>query len=102
MFLFTITVLLLIMQQEIFVGLWRYKNTISMAYKQLKLWFDKDLAQMLATKITAQEPFFPSKDFITSIEQKVDGLELKDRVETIADSLYKHLNQDFETGIDIL
>ncbi len=73
-----------------------------MAYKQLKLWFDKDLAKLLSDKIITIEPSFNKQRFIKSIHKKVQDLELKDRVEVIADELYKELGADYKRGINIL
>ena len=73
-----------------------------MAYKQLKLWFDKDLAILLADKICTVEKKFNKKPFVKYIDSKVNQLELKDRVEIIADALYETLEEDFEKGITTL
>ncbi len=73
-----------------------------MAYKQLKLWFDKDLAILLSDKIIKVYPKFPSQEFISSIDKKVDSLELKDRVETIADELHEKLGENYNKGLKIL
>ena len=72
-----------------------------MAYKQLKLWFDKALAKMLAQKIEAIHPDFPSKKFIKNVDKGVSELELKDRVEFIADELLRNLNLSYEESIFI-
>ena len=72
-----------------------------MAYKQLKLWFDKELAKMLAQKIEMIHSDFPSKKFIKNIDKGVSTLELKDRVEFIADELHQHLNQSYDKNISI-
>ncbi len=73
-----------------------------MAFKKLKLWFDKDLAILLSDKIEAVYPGFDRLQFIQQVDQKVVSLELKDRVEAIADELYARLNQNYEKGIAIL
>ncbi len=73
-----------------------------MTYKKLKYWFDKELAELLANKILQIEPKFQKNDFVRSIEAKVESLELKDRVEIIADELYCYLREDFLSGISIL
>ena len=73
-----------------------------MAYKQLKYWFDKDLAELLAHKITTIVPNFNQKSFIESIDLKVPELELKDRVEVIADALYIELGEDYQQGLLLL
>jgi len=73
-----------------------------MTYKKLKYWFDKELAELLAIKILQVDPKFQKKDFVLSIDAKVESLELKDRVEVIADELYCYLGEDFTSGISIL
>jgi len=73
-----------------------------MAYKKLKLWFDKDLAKMLADKILAHYSAFDKTSFSNSIDEKVHVLELKDRIEVIADELDKHLPGDYHKKAHIL
>jgi DNA alkylation repair enzyme len=73
-----------------------------MAYKQLKLWFDKDLALLLCNKILTVDPNFAGADFVKIIDYKVSFLELKDRVELIADQLYLHFDSNYKKGINIL
>lgn len=58
-----------------------------MAFKQLKLWFDKDLAVLLSKKIIAVYPDFPKKTFVKAIDEGIGDLELKDRVALIAEQL---------------
>lgn len=73
-----------------------------MAYKQLKLWFDKDLAKLLSNKILEVETSFDSKIFISKVEKNVDALELKDRVELIADKLHQTLEKPYPESLAIL
>ena len=73
-----------------------------MAFKQLKLWFDKDLAKLLADKIIVNEPSFNKKRFVKQIDKQVGALELKDRVEVIADGLYEELNSNYKKGVATL
>jgi 3-methyladenine DNA glycosylase AlkC len=73
-----------------------------MAFKKLKYWFDKELAEMLADKIIVRFPSFDRSTFVSSIDKKVQELELKDRVEVIADELAKHLTKDYEENTQIL
>lgn len=73
-----------------------------MAYKQLKLWFDKDLAILLSDKILSIKPSFPKKKFVLLVDKQVDALELKDRVAVIADSLAISLADTYENNIEIL
>lgn len=73
-----------------------------MPYKQLKLWFDRELAKLLASKISKLTPDFDSAKFIYNIDQGVQNLELKDRVELIADELNCSLRGNFVQKIDPL
>lgn len=73
-----------------------------MAFKQLKLWFDKDLAVLLADKILELQPGFDKNLFVKIVASGVDTLELKDRVELIADELYRTLGEDYEKNISLL
>lgn len=73
-----------------------------MAYKQLKLWFDGNLAKMLAKKINTIYPDFKSKRFVSQVVKQVDELELKDRIELIADLLFSEFGKDYKKGIKIL
>ncbi len=66
-----------------------------MAFKQLKLWFDKDLAVFLADKITLVYPDFPKKTFVKAIDKGIGDLELKDRVALIAEQLNTSVSLPF-------
>ena len=70
--------------------------------KKLKEWFDKDLAGLLSTKIEKVQGEFDSNAFVAAIDKGVPTLELKDRVELIADVLFTALGSDFEKGVGIL
>ena len=73
-----------------------------MAYKQLKLWFDEDLAEMLSDKILEIDPAFDKASFIQSISQQITELELKDRIEVFADEFEKHLGRGYAANIQLL
>tara|TARA_R110000868_G_scaffold259361_6_gene517364 strand:+ start:11683 stop:12459 length:777 start_codon:yes stop_codon:yes gene_type:complete len=73
-----------------------------MAFKQLKLWFDKELAILLSDKILSIEPEFDSKSFIKKVDEGVGALELKDRVELIADELNLTLGKAYPENLAIL
>ena len=73
-----------------------------MAYKKLKYWFDKKLAEDLVDKIFLIEKSFTKHEFISSISNSIDGLELKDSIEVFADAFSEFLFNDFEKKIDIL
>ncbi|VEN75437.1 3-methyladenine DNA glycosylase [Candidatus Desulfarcum epimagneticum] len=73
-----------------------------MARRKLKDWFDKDLAMTLAEKIQKVFPDFDSKRFVQTVEDGVRGLELKARVERIADALRDELPKDYPRALEIL
>ena len=72
-----------------------------MAYKKLKYWFDKDLAILLADKFRKHYRSFDAEGFVEKIAQGTQKLELKDRVELIADQLHANLPPDFARAIKI-
>ena len=71
-----------------------------MPYKQLKLWFDKKLAESLAAKIQVITPDFRGDLFVKSLSKGLNKLELKDRVELIADELFFHFDKDYLRGLE--
>lgn len=73
-----------------------------MAFKKLKLWFDEELADMLARKIKPHYKEFKSSSFKKKVKNGVEPLELKDRVELIADELKAHLPEDYLVALEIL
>lgn len=73
-----------------------------MAFKQLKLWFDKDLAELLADKIQASQSGFDKSSFVERVDSGVSSLELKDRVELIADELHRSLGDNYEENAPLL
>ena len=58
-----------------------------MAYKKLKYWFDSSLVGLLAEKLSKADPSFHIKQFSERVIPKLEPLELKARVEVIADAL---------------
>ena len=74
----------------------------TLAYKKLKYWFDKDLAVLLSDKIQAYCKLFNAEDFIKAVANGTKNLELKDRVEFIADQLQANLPTDFKQTLEIL
>ena len=72
-----------------------------MAYKKLKYWFDKDLAILLSEKIKKHNKGFDAEAFIKEVAEGTQNLELKDRVEFIADQLKAKLPTDFKRAIKI-
>ena len=73
-----------------------------MAYKQLKLWFDEELAASLADKILQTNGKFSKKEFIGKVNEKIEKLELKDRIEVFADALFELLPGDYEEKVGII
>ena len=73
-----------------------------MAHKKAKLWFDEDLAQLLADKLEPHYPSFDSKDFVRAVGEGVADLELKARAEFIADNLREQLPDDYKEAVNIL
>ncbi len=73
-----------------------------MAYKQLKLWFDKELAELLADKLLGNGVNFDKEAFTHIGVQGLDDLELKARVEHLADALYQHLPFDYKEAVSQL
>lgn len=73
-----------------------------MAFKKLKYWFDQELAEMLSEKIIVLKPNFRKDAFIDNVVDKIDYLELKDRIELIADELQTHLEGTIPEKINVL
>jgi len=73
-----------------------------MAFKKLKLWFDEDLAELLAKKIKPHYKDFKTASFKKKVKAGVTPLELKDRVELMADELNAHLPEDYLEALQIL
>lgn len=73
-----------------------------MAYKQLKFWFDEALGAMLSERISQNFQSFDKKTFIAAIREGIPGLELKDRVELIADALRESLPDQYPAAVEIL
>lgn len=73
-----------------------------MAYKQLKLWFDVELAQLLANKLSEEGIPINHESFTNTVSKGVGKLELKDRIECIVDALESHLTGDYLTNLNCL
>lgn len=73
-----------------------------MAYKQLKLWFDNDLAELLADKLLMEGVSLDKKAFVHVATQELEDLELKARVEYISDALYQHLPYAYPEAVSKL
>ncbi|MEP5428652.1 MAG: DNA alkylation repair protein [Flavobacteriaceae bacterium] len=68
----------------------------------MKLWFDIELAGLLADKLLEHGVDFNKISFVNSVSERVDDLELKDRVEWIADALKFHLPDAYPTALNQL
>lgn len=73
-----------------------------MAYKSLKLWFDEELGLLISDRLLIEYSSFPKSKFIKKIKKGVEGLELKDRVELIADLLEEMIDLEYEKKVKLL
>lgn len=71
-------------------------------FKQLKYYYGKELAELLADKITPVYTKFNRMDFIKTISKRVKDLELKARVEVITDALREFLPSNYKSSVNIL
>ena len=71
-------------------------------FKQLKLYYGKELAGLLAGKINPVYSKFDSKSFIKTVSKEVKDLELKARVEVITDTLREHLPKNYKSAVNVL
>ena len=60
-------------------------------YTKLKSYYGRDLAKLLADKVYKTYPEFQKQKFIDIVDKKITNLELKGRVEAIADTLHEFL-----------
>jgi len=70
-------------------------------FKPLKLYFGRELADLLSTKILEIYPNFGTKSFYQLIDERCDELELKDRNILFADSLQKTLTGSFSYDLEV-
>lgn len=71
-------------------------------FKQLKYYFGKDLAVLLADKICALYAPFDKRRFVEEVVLAVENQELKQRVETITDALFHQLPSEYAKAAKIL
>ncbi|PGV51814.1 hypothetical protein COD89_29425 [Bacillus thuringiensis] len=71
-------------------------------YVPLKFLFNEELAEKIADSICKHDPNFSKRIFVDSVTYKVENLELKQRIEVIADELHNALQKDFNVAIHIL
>jgi len=64
--------------------------------------FEKNCAVLLSGKIKSEFKQFDSKSFIEEVDKGTNDLELKDRVELIADKLKERLPEDYNQSMQIL
>lgn len=69
-----------------------------------KDYFDSELAELLANKISEHLPEFRGETFVIAIKTGIEDLELKARVDLIANQLNSHLTEhgDYLFSLDIL
>ena len=73
-----------------------------MAFTPLKFKFDKELLQLFAEKILNEGVSFNQKEFQFTTQPLLDPLELKDRVNVIADQLNHYLPGSYQEKIELL
>ena len=62
-------------------------------YVPLKFLFNEELAEKIADSICKHDPYFSKNIFVDSVACKVENLELKQRIEVIADELHNALQK---------
>jgi len=73
-----------------------------MAFTPLKYKFDKELLELLSDKITSEGASFDRERFRKTTQPLLDPLELKDRVNVIADQLNFFLPGDYKSKLNLL
>jgi 3-methyladenine DNA glycosylase AlkC len=71
-------------------------------YIKLKTYYGRDLAKLLADKVYKKYPKFQKQKFIDTVDKKVTNLELKGRVEVIADKLHEFLPRDYKEAVNLI
>ncbi|AJH76468.1 DNA alkylation repair enzyme family protein [Bacillus cereus ATCC 4342] len=71
-------------------------------YVPLKFLFNEELAEKMADSICKHDPTFSKRNFVSSVTCNVENLELKQRIEVMADELHNALQKDFNAAIHIL
>ncbi|MEQ8523896.1 DNA alkylation repair protein [Gracilimonas sp.] len=72
------------------------------SYKKPTDYFDEELAIMLAEKIGMVYVDFDASNFIEAVRSSYKNKALKQRVELIADQLFKYLPNDYSTAVMVL
>ncbi|MBF0272648.1 MAG: DNA alkylation repair protein [Magnetococcales bacterium] len=68
----------------------------------MKSIFDAALATVMAERVAAHHPDFDAARFVAAVVADLPGLELKARVQRLADGLREHLPADFPAALAIL
>lgn len=71
-------------------------------YTKLKYYYGRDLAELLADKVYKIYPKFQKQEFIATVDKKTTDLELKGRVEVIADTLHELLPRNYKEAVNIM
>ena len=71
-------------------------------YTKLKYYYGRDLAKLLADKVHKKYPKFQKQQFIDTVDKKITNLELKGRIEVIADALQEFLPTDYKEAVSIM
>lgn len=71
-------------------------------YVSLKYYFDKELAERLATLISLNYTLFPNEIFVENVSKRVENKELKARVLIIAEELHAALPKEYDKSLIIL
>ncbi len=64
--------------------------------------FGRELAELLAEKITTVHPGFPAAEFIDDVTRSVPGKSYTQRVDVIADKLHRYLPNSYPDAISLL
>lgn len=73
-----------------------------MAYKKLKYWFDEELVNQLSEKLQSVDSSFDHKEFKKNAPKGLEKLELKDRVEKIADGFHSSFRGEYQKAVSSL
>src|SRR5690606_10552947 len=78
------------------------KESVMESYTPLKNYFGKELAVRLAQLIKPCHPRCQVSSFVSAVEQDVNELELKARVQRIADELNRNLPLEYSDQLAVL
>ena len=66
-------------------------NNIKKDFSKLKYYYGRDLATLLADKISSVYPLFQKQVFIDIVDRKTNDLKLKERIKIITETLHDYL-----------